>query len=232
MIISMHTPKAGGSSFKILLENHYKGRFLADYGDLPINKGFDERTRNAKFFHRKFKLYNKHMFNYKKIECVHGHFMPYKYSSLLGKKDVFFVTWLREPIERMASHYSYWNRTFNKDTTAPLHKRVVNENWTFEQFCLSDEISNMYSKFLWKFSIQNFDFIGILEDYEEEVKCFSKKYLDVEINEVPKFNVNPNKISTDIIDVDIIDKIKKVNYKDYDLYKYALDKKRTRELIG
>ncbi len=227
----MHTPKAGGSSFKILLEDHYNKSFLADYDDLPINKTLDERTRNAEKFNRKFKAYNKYIYKYKKVDCIHGHFLPFKYSSLLGKKDVFFITWLREPIERMASHYLYWNRTFSKNTKAALHKRVVIENWTFEQFCLSDEISNMYSKFLWKFPIQKFDFIGIAEDYEEDIKYFSRKYLNVDIKEVPKVNVNPNKTSIDITSSDLIDKIKKANYKDYDLYKFALDKKRKRELL-
>ena len=37
--------------------------------------------------------------------CIHGHFLPLSYRHLARRADVRFVTWLREPIDRLLSHY-------------------------------------------------------------------------------------------------------------------------------
>src|SRR5690606_39025041 len=104
--------------------------------------------------------YKKHFYLLNNVKCIHGHFMPYKYHSLLKNKKNIFVTWLRDPIERLGSHYYFWLRTYDSKNSPPLHKKVVEENWSFEAFCFSKEMQNVYEQFFWKFPIDNFNFIG------------------------------------------------------------------------
>lgn len=159
----MHTPKAGGTSFKELLENHYKSKFVGDYKDFPINKTIEQRHVEVKKSNRQFQFYKKFYYDFKNIQCIHGHFLPYKYKSLVDKDNHKFVTWFRDPLERLASHYYYWYRSYNKNRSAPLHKKIVLEKWSFEKFAFSIEMRNFYHQFLWRFPVENFDFIGITE---------------------------------------------------------------------
>lgn len=51
--------------------------------------------------------------------------LPYKHHNL--PLDVFCVAWMRDPIERLASHYYYyWRNTYNKNQTFSLQKKFPN----------------------------------------------------------------------------------------------------------
>lgn len=228
MIVSVHTPKAGGLSFKDLLECHFRRHFYPDYIDLPANKSLQQNIAEVRKFHRKFSLIDRHLFKVKQIRCIHGHFLPYKYSSLKG---ACFVTWLRDPLERAASHYYYWKRTYNTKHSAPLHKKVVEENWSLERFCFSDEMKDLYTKFFWGFPKEKFEFIGITEFFEEDVKYFAKEYLNSPVADVPQKNVNPEKIAPYFSDPNLIEDLQSFHSEDYAIYNYALKQREKRRSV-
>jgi hypothetical protein len=69
---------------------------------------------------------------------------------------------------------------------------VVEQNWSLERFCLSPELRNFYSQFLWCFPISRFSFIGVFEAYEEDFLYFAENFLNAQ----PSFhskNINPDK---------------------------------------
>lgn len=233
MIISMHTPKAGGSSFKEILEKNYGRYFIGDYNDFPINKSFEERTQDAINFDQKMTLLKRKIYLLRGTKCIHGHFLPFKYRSFLNDKNTTFVTWLREPTERLISHYYYWKRACNKNS-ASLHKKVVKENWSLQKFCLSNEMQNIYGKYLWEFPIQNFDFIGITEYFEDDVSFFFRKYLDTKVLDIAKANVNPDLHGkySERIDKELLSEIKSFHSEDYKIYDFAIDKRNKRESIA
>mgnify|MGYP001074546860 CR=1 FL=1 len=227
MIISLHTPKAGGTSFKMLLENHYKKGFKSDYIDIPINKPLKDRLEDIDLFKSKMTFIKRRIFKYR-FKCVHGHFLISKYSAFIDNKDVKYITWLRDPLERLISHYYYWQRAYNSETSAPLHLKVIEEGWTLEEFCLSKEMQNMYSQFLLDFPIERFDFIGIMEYFDDDVKFFSESFLKTTINEIPHLNVRAKKENEYIKDESLINKIRQFHQKDYQLYNFALQKRLNR----
>lgn len=230
MIISLHTPKAGGSSFRELLKKYYGKSFKEDYVDFPINKSFEKRTKDAINFDKNFNLIKRICYKIKGVKCIHGHFLPYKYKKLLNDKNSCFITWLREPTERLISHYYYWQRTYDIDSQ-PLHKRVVEESWSLDKFCLSPEMRNLYGKFLWKFPIKNFSFIGITEHFDNDVSFFINNYLqDFILGDIPKTNTNPNNngLYSEKISKELLNSIKSFHSEDYEIYKYALNERKKR----
>jgi hypothetical protein len=156
MIISLHLPKTAGTSFAYALEQHFKTRFFKDYTDFPINTPRYERNRAAL---QASLSYTENDFI--DIDCIHGHFLPIKYLLLANKHEIIFVTWMRNPVERVLSHYFYWKRSYDPKTSPSLHRQVIEEDWSLERFCLGPELRNLYDQFLWGFPIDYFDFIGI-----------------------------------------------------------------------
>lgn len=227
MIISLHTPKAGGSSFKVLLENYFKNHFFGDYSDKPINTSEVKRKADAIKFDKKFRIYTKHVYRLKKVECIHGHFLPYKYASLLDDPNVNFITWLRDPLERLASHYYYWQRAYDRNKSIDLQKKVIESKWTLEEFCFSKEMKNFYNQFLWNFPLENFSFIGIVEQFDEDCRFFTKNYLGNDNIVIPNINVNPikTKYFTDKV---LIKELKEFHSRDYEIYETALSMRENR----
>ena len=131
MLISVHLPKTAGSSFATSLNNHFgESHYRADYNDWPINTPKTKRRYQAI---KDFFLNQKRDFS--GIECIHGHFLPLKYLGLRNDSDTKYITWMRDPIQRMASHYHFWKRTYNPEKSPALHTRMVQEDWTLERFC-------------------------------------------------------------------------------------------------
>lgn len=229
MLISIHIPKTAGTSFKIILEEYYKDRIYFDYKDFPLIHDFKDTLLNAQNFNKKLNLKKQIKLLYlDNIDCIHGHYIASKYIKMKKYPNVNFVTWLRDPYYRLESHYNYWFRTFDIDkTTALLQRKVVLENWSFEAFCFSKEMQNVYHKFLNGLTIDDFNFIGITEFFYEDCLYFMNNFLKGSIIEIPKANVNPNKKKNNIDNI-FLDKIKEFHKEDYLIYEKALAKRKLR----
>lgn len=186
MLISVHLPKTAGTSFRSSLESHFSERLLLDYEDRPINQTTISRNCNV----LKASVLNR----YRRSEyaCIHGHFMPLKYRWINNRELNKYVVWLRDPIERLASHYYYWLRDYNPSQAGRFRRRVVEESWSLEQFCFSGEMRNIYSKCFWGFPVTRFDFVGIVENYALDLNYFSTHVLQAEL-QLREQNTNPRK---------------------------------------
>ena len=187
MLVSLHLPKTAGTSFLRLLESHYGAGLLRDYDDRPLNRERWQRRATALGGCLRNALPAGHL---RGIECIHGHFLPVKYRLLGWRTKVRFVVWLRDPVERLASHYFYWQRSYDPVNAEPLHRRVVGEGWDLERFCLGPELQNTYSQFLWAFPLSRFDFVGITERYAEDAAFFAREFLGTATPDTAPENVN------------------------------------------
>jgi sulfotransferase famil protein len=139
-IVSIHIPKCGGTAFKSNLTKNIKNSNVNCY------KGN---------FLRKDKNY----------DCYHGH-LPVE----VVKKNLphyKLITWVRDPIKRSISYYNYvkftrkdnYGKMFSKNN--PTYMDFIK---TFESDFIISEIDT-YIK-----NINDFYFIGILEDFENELE--------------------------------------------------------------
>ena len=214
-MISVHLPKTAGTSLKHALTDYFgKERIIYDYGDYPINTPVLKRN-----FRAAFNCFQNYFRKIEEVKCIHGHFLPIKYLFLGNRNDTKFTVWLRDPVERMASHYYFWKRLYEPLNAPPLHKRVVEEDWSLEKFCFSSELKNFYCQFLWRFPIDRFNFIGITERFEEEFEYFSNKFFQTSLT-FSMENRNPeNKTENGYIaDSDLRKKIERFHEKDMALY--------------
>ncbi|MEO0437600.1 MAG: hypothetical protein AAF098_11900 [Pseudomonadota bacterium] len=236
MLVSLHLPKTAGTSFLGLLESHYGEKLLRDYGDRPLNRSpWQRRLRAVRGCARNAVSSSR----FSGFECIHGHFMPLKYRFMPGNDETQFVAWLRDPVERLASHYYYWKRSYNPMDAGRLHRRVVEDRWSLERFCLGPELQNTYSKFLWACSLESFNFIGITEHYNEDVESFSALFLGTTPPQVAAENVNQSRERGDqqrsdryIDDGEFRSRVERHHGDDVALYRRALEMRARRQRMA
>lgn len=220
-IISLHMPKTAGTSFKASLMHYFGSGYLDDY-DFPISK--PPEARHAEALSKSRSIAESGLGD---ITCIHGHFLPIKYRAVSAIEPVTFVTWLRDPVMRLLSHYHYWQTSYDPQTSAPHHKRVIDEAWTLEKFCLSEYFKNIYSQYLWCFPLESFSFIGISEYYEEDLRDFSDLYLSSSLQPQCK-NVGKRGGSSRELEPDFLDAVREFHAADMELYQRALKYRKDR----
>jgi hypothetical protein len=218
LFISVHLPKTAGTSFVAALDTHFQTRLLKDYSDRPGNTPALERNRAA----LQASLRNADRV-FANVDCIHGHFLPIKYLTLTYRREVKFITWMRNPVERLLSHFYHW-KTYARKPGA-LRRRFVEEAWSIERFCLGSEVRNLYWQFFWGFPIDYFDFIGITEFYEDDLAYFSQHYLGASL-EAKRLNVRNH--GGYEIDPSFRSEIEAFHDRDMQLYRAALEKRLSR----
>ena len=150
-MFSVHIPKTGGTTFMTVLASHFGDRLVKDY-ELPreeVNRLIGGRTSY----------------------CVHGHFWTDKYADV---PDADYVTWLRDPIDRLISQYNFWhNYRFPHD---PVWRRVHYDKLDFLSFAKLRYISNEQSRYIAGKPIESFAFVGLMEMFNEGMELFRDQF--------------------------------------------------------
>lgn len=208
MLISVHIPKTGGTSFKEFLTLHYQNKLFLDYGDQPMAK--DSETRNKQAMAHQLTAPNLSV----DYDCIHGHFLPTKYD--IAAQHNLFAVWFRDPVERVVSRFFHGKRHLGAD-------QIVTESMSLEEFCEIEHFHNLYAKYLWNFPVRKFDFIGITEDYNNSLELFCK-LLNMEYIGAFHENKNPSKTKCAYeISPDVRKLIADTNHQDYEIYWEAID---------
>ena len=213
-------PKTAGSSFGLALKREYGQGYVEDYNDRPLQAHSPARVGRA------IASAGANMIGIganESLTCIHGHFLPVKYRFL--RRPTLFITWLREPVERLASHYHYWRRSYDPESALSLHAKVVEEDWSFEQFYEAPQLRNLYGKFLWGFPVARFSFIGISEYYEQELERFASSVLTFNSSasslKPVRVNENPGQPTIYVRDEQQRREIEQIHAGDVSLYENA-----------
>ena len=139
--VSVHFPKAAGSSLKSQFEALLGDQVAFDYGHDPLVVA----DRQAVAFPARKQL-------------VHGHFHPSRYDPTEG----YWLTFLRHPVDNLFSIYFYWI-----DLPEPghcVHARFLRERPSVLEFAAYPGISTLMSEtYFGGFDMRRFDFIGFHE---------------------------------------------------------------------
>ncbi len=200
--IFIHVPKTAGTSFREnILKPLYRDKF---YYDKTMTLDKKEKVHNIK---NDLILYNWGIpvfpENYKSYDVIGGHFSFDKYAHL----NLSMITFLRDPIERLISHYHFYKDASRLYMDMPIIKFAeVYANFMTRQ--LGPDLSKMA-------------FVGFTEYYNESVSRFNNKF---GLN--PPENKN-KQYRKDTVNHTITGKERKIitelNEDDYKLYQDALN---------
>ncbi len=148
-LLSIHVPRSGTSAFKKLLQKLY--------GKSAIMYAYDEAKLEAIREGKKLAM---------NTRVLHG---PFPASQALKNQfpDAKLITWLRDPVQRVISHYYYW-----KDIPPhgnPDHDLFLTRTYTIEEFVEEFSIHLQVMSLFQSFEVSDFDFIGIAENYSSEI---------------------------------------------------------------
>lgn len=154
-VVSVHFPKAAGTSLAKDLRAHFGEALALDYDHDPVNP--DHRLSDAPMLPAG-------------TRAVHGHFRGDRYRDC---RPAFRLTFLREPVSNLVSIYYFW-RSF------PVHGNPTHDRFVAEQPSIID-----FARYCWPIrrlmsmsyfggiDMVCFDFIGFYETRERDVARLS-----------------------------------------------------------
>jgi hypothetical protein len=173
LIISIHIPKTGGNTFSEILRAIADEVFYLDYGS---------QIFSPTAVYRRGKLVQEPFESITDLELlpgrsvIHGHFRISKYLEKFPSAS--YITWLRDPVERIASNYFFWQRAAEKHSLMddPLCNKVISEKMSLVEFAELKETRNAQYNYLAPVGVEYCAFIGITEEYDRSVKLFQKLF--------------------------------------------------------
>lgn len=212
MRLFLHMPKCAGTSIKRMLETEIIEQVAFDYDSYFKIPESERSEKIRQSLDSPIKCIGK--------EIVYGHFFPVKYIGNTKPANLRLVTILRDPIERLISHYNFWNSGIFSDHY--LWAKMKRENWKLKDFIMREEMRNFYSQYLTQIPLQFFSYIGIYENLTESVEmCLSTLGLKLRNTIPPHLNKTEFNQKSELTN-DFIEEAKKFHFHDYVIYDYAL----------
>lgn len=220
-IISVHVPKTAGTTFKKVLHQVYSEETI--FLDYP-HRG-PQRNRMLKR-------------EKPNIKVIHGHFPGNKYD--LKFPEAKKIIWLRNPIERLISHYFFWkswqvlmssdlggSSDFDLLAQGEENSQGKEEGLTIVEFAEKTEMRNVLAaNFLKNQRLTDFYFVGIQEFFKEDLALLTKS-LNWQPYNFEFKNRNPYPEYDELLkeireNREIIEQITEINREDVEIYREAL----------
>jgi len=159
-----------------------------------------------------------------KITGIGGH----RLGAFLGyegalNKEVFYLTFLREPIRRYMSHLNWQKNVMSIDWTAESFANDIYFN-NFQCYRISGKRTFLDAK---KIISQKYGFVGLLERYDQSLiileKILGLRQFSLQYSKANQKEYGFRSIKYDELTPDIQTKIVHNNQEDIKLYRYVLD---------
>ena len=142
-IVSVHFPKAGGSSLRTQLQSAFGAALLLDYSHDPLGQAGNYVADSLP----------------PSVQMVHGHFRATRYA---GVRDAAMITFLRNPIDCLLSVYYFWLDYPRNENS--VHGRFLDERPTIIEFARWSLLQRLMSAtYFGGFDMNRFSFVGFHE---------------------------------------------------------------------
>lgn len=180
-LVVVHMPKTAGTSLRALLSDAFGDGLHEDYADTPLQRGRVERRVRA------LRDALRHAGRPLEAPCVYGHFLPLKYALARGAR---FVTWLRDPVQRVVSRYHHYQRAVEAGEALHVRWGLV-PGLSLEAFAALPQYRDTYAEYLWGFPLRRFEFIGRVECFDADLERLCDRF-GLARPQVPvRVNANP-----------------------------------------
>ena len=217
-LLSVHIPKTAGTSFRLMLIDAYGKEAVAQF-DYKAN--INKATLNGQDYLEA--SLPKH------YRVFHGHFKPKDiYAKFKMDPTIPMITWLRNPVEQVLSNYYYQVQLFeelvekNNVDISPIQRNLL-------EFAGNPQIRNRSSRQLEGKPIDDFFYVGIVEQFEQDVKELSALLGWKQVKIYQENITKKQRIAKNITD-EVRAQIAEWNQIDMELYNYVLAKKKTTKL--
>jgi hypothetical protein len=201
MILSIHIPKTAGTTFRELLQKHYGPAICLHYYHPMDHTGraLAEIPKNTK--------------------CLHGHFTARRFQP--DYTDALLITWMRHPIERVASEYEHLKRS--PDPASGL-SQLIAKGASLLDFAEHAYARNTQARYFDGMAPETFTFVGISEMFDRELLRLQAT-LDIPLPHGHRSNVNPAKTSPLYpLTADEREHLRILNQEDFALYRACVER--------
>ncbi|KAF2078645.1 hypothetical protein CYY_000016 [Polysphondylium violaceum] len=223
--IFIHIPKCAGSSLSGIFKRNEKRELYDHHWKHPSFKQVQTITAKETIFgHIRYGL---HFYYQQEMP----HMIAEKQN---GLNKYSYLTMLREPVDRVISHY-YYHRQNRKD---PFHKLAM-EHSLKEWIAISPSANNEQARMICGLGDQSFGdnstfdlahhhlkytfkYVGITERFPESLVLLSH-YAGLQSIRYAKINTGRQRVGVKDVPEDVVEEIKKRNWIDVSLYNMALD---------
>lgn len=224
-IISLHIHKSAGLTLLNFLQREFNQKYV-----VQIEQGFGCDTKIDKMLQRVKPHHT----------VFHGHIRTNPWFITHPPKKHQWITFIREPLARMASEYLYIHQYSNAYQKIPRWARYFSEqrSMTFKDYCFMPEVQNFISDHFNTDGINDlnqFAFIGVTEYFDAELNSLSKVLNIRNSGRIPPknkgLNLHPNlakEVNEVINDEDFKKKFKNFHNIDYQIYDIAIKSREQR----
>src|SRR5882757_7421029 len=172
MLISVHIPKCAGTSFRHILHTLYGDNLWSNYGHIFTRAQAQPGQVPAG------------------TACIHGHFLADAFDDLFPRRRL--MTWVRHPVERVVSNYYHFLRS--PDMRDDCCRHLFEERLSLRQFAELDWMRNEATRYLAGKTVEEFEFVGVAEQFTASLAVFAKNFGWDPPLSVPRENVNPSRV--------------------------------------
>lgn len=210
-LVSVHIPKTAGTSFRKSLKSAYGEENVVRL-DISLQTG---KTRlNEELYEEELLPEN--------IRVLHGHFRPVDVLERFPRtKGKAFITWLRNPVDRVISNYYYLEKRLKEELDEEgKNLNILSKMQRSLLEYARDEINrNRQCKFLEGLELDAFEFVGILEHYAEDLTELGQRFGWSLVEET---TVNVTAKEKPVVSEEVRQEIARLNADDLALYNQAL----------